>query len=341
VLVSAAALVSGCSSSTKTGDGSTPPSNRDIVVQFYDALNNHDINLIDRFFAANYRENNKNLSAQGPGLQGDKQLFSAIFTAIPDAHFTVEDVLSEGNLVASRTMITGINKGPLGTHPATNRIVAVTSIDFIRFAGDKFVEHWGGLGNPRPLTSASPSSSATSIPSSSASGALATPSPSAMLGAVLVVHNEASELTATNVSSAPASAAAPSGPATLADDSATLEKLVAAFNNHDEGALRGLVTSDYVEHEMDLADQQRGVAGDQQLFRALWSSYSGIKLSITGRVAQDGEIALRSSATGTSTAAFAGRPPTGNPVALQFFGIFRFVNGKIAEHWGVLPLTSI
>ena len=64
-----------------------------------------------------------------------------LFSAFPDMHWTVDDMIVEGDKVAVRYTMTGTHKGVLTAIPATNKItISVVGID--RTAGRKFVEGW-------------------------------------------------------------------------------------------------------------------------------------------------------------------------------------------------------
>jgi steroid delta-isomerase-like uncharacterized protein len=66
--------------------------------------------------------------------------------AFPDIHFTMEDVIAEGEQVVLRWMRRGTNTGDLVTPtihlPATGKQVSVTGITIFRVASGKVVETW-------------------------------------------------------------------------------------------------------------------------------------------------------------------------------------------------------
>jgi len=82
------------------------------------------------------------------GLKGYKQFFSDLFNAFPDIHFTIDDMIAEGDKLATRFTWTGTNKGELRDRksgaviPPTNKKVTIWSIVIDRVAGGKFVEEW-------------------------------------------------------------------------------------------------------------------------------------------------------------------------------------------------------
>src|SRR5437660_1046057 len=54
-----------------------------------------------------------------PGLAGARQVFTALWTAFPDAHVVVEDVIAEGDRVVRRWTMRGTHQGEF-TDPAAD-----------------------------------------------------------------------------------------------------------------------------------------------------------------------------------------------------------------------------
>jgi steroid delta-isomerase-like uncharacterized protein len=59
------------------------------------------------------------------GLKNFKEYNSEFFSAVPDAHFTIDDIIAEGNKVAARWTMTGTQTGELRGAPATNKKVTL------------------------------------------------------------------------------------------------------------------------------------------------------------------------------------------------------------------------
>ena len=64
-------------------------------------------------------------------------------TAFPDLHFTIEELVAEGDIVAGRLTMSGTHEGPLMGIPPTGRAVRQDHMHFVRFRDGKAVEHWG------------------------------------------------------------------------------------------------------------------------------------------------------------------------------------------------------
>ncbi len=83
-------------------------------------------------------------TSSGPvhGHEGYKQYVMLYRTAFPDAHYTVEDQIAEGDKVVTRWSARGTHQGPLMGIPPTGKQGAVTGISIARVEGGKFVEAW-------------------------------------------------------------------------------------------------------------------------------------------------------------------------------------------------------
>ncbi len=67
---------------------------------------------------------------------------AALWQAFPDLHYTLEDMLAEGDQVALRFTITGTNTGPFQGRAATGKAARWTGTSFTRHANGKIVEQW-------------------------------------------------------------------------------------------------------------------------------------------------------------------------------------------------------
>jgi steroid delta-isomerase-like uncharacterized protein len=76
------------------------------------------------------------------GIKDYKQHVSEFYSAFPDLHFTIDDIVAEGDKAAVRLTGTGTNKGAFMGIPPTNKKIVVWEIEIDRFAGGKFVEGW-------------------------------------------------------------------------------------------------------------------------------------------------------------------------------------------------------
>lgn len=76
------------------------------------------------------------------GLKDFKQHLSLLYSGFPDGHFTIDDIVVEGDKVTTRWTLTGTHKGEFMGIPPTNKKVKMWAITIDRVAGGKFVEEW-------------------------------------------------------------------------------------------------------------------------------------------------------------------------------------------------------
>ena len=77
------------------------------------------------------------------GLAGVRQTLGMFRAAFPDLRFTAEDLLAEGDRVATRVTATGTHRGEFQGLPPTGKQVTISGIEIVRIANGKVVERWG------------------------------------------------------------------------------------------------------------------------------------------------------------------------------------------------------
>ena len=84
------------------------------------------------------------------GPEDVKQIVTIVRTAFPDVHFTLEDMVAEGNKVVARWTFRGTHDGDFMGVPPAGKRATVMGIAIYRIADDKIAEAWvawdtGGL----------------------------------------------------------------------------------------------------------------------------------------------------------------------------------------------------
>jgi steroid delta-isomerase-like uncharacterized protein len=96
--------------------------------------------VIDEMYATNFVSHG---DEDIRGIKNVKKSTSEEFSAFPDLHFTIDDMVAEGDKVAARITMTGTHKGEYMGAPPTNKKITIRAIAIERFAGGKIVEEWG------------------------------------------------------------------------------------------------------------------------------------------------------------------------------------------------------
>ena len=94
------------------------------------------------------------------------------------------------------------------------------------------------------------------------------------------------------------------------------------------------VSENFVDHEQLLGIPSTR-AGLKQKYTQLRTGFSDLHFVVEDLMGVGEQVAVRVTVRGNHTAAFMGRPPTGRSFEVTSIGIFRFVEGRISEHWGV------
>lgn len=82
-------------------------------------------------------------------------------------------------------------------------------------------------------------------------------------------------------------------------------------------------------------------AGRARGFASLRAAFPGLHYTVEDMVAEGDKVVVRFTSRGTHHGAFRGIPPTGKAIAYTGILIWRFVEGKIAEHWAVPDLLGL
>jgi predicted ester cyclase len=81
------------------------------------------------------------------GLEEAKQFVLGYLTAFPDLHFTIEDMITEGDRIATRWSSRGTHTGMLQGIAPTGKQVTSSGITISRHANGKIVEEWVSWDN--------------------------------------------------------------------------------------------------------------------------------------------------------------------------------------------------
>jgi steroid delta-isomerase-like uncharacterized protein len=107
-----------------------------------DGLNRGDVSGADATFAPDCVVHITGVPAPLRGVGQWKEFVGGFLSAFPDLHFTMDDQLVEGDLVAFRWHATGTHKGPLGPAPATGKTIAIDGLIVDRLVEGKVQERW-------------------------------------------------------------------------------------------------------------------------------------------------------------------------------------------------------
>jgi predicted ester cyclase len=116
--------------------------NKTVVRRFIDEVQNaKNMDVFDELNAEDF----VNLSAP-PGMpnnrEGGKVYLGGFLSAFPDSQVTIDDMIAEGDRVATKKTFTGTHTGEfMGIAPTGNR-VTLQYVDILRLRDGRIIEHW-------------------------------------------------------------------------------------------------------------------------------------------------------------------------------------------------------
>jgi predicted ester cyclase len=105
--------------------------NKELVRAYYaEVLNGRDLDAVDRYFADERM------------VEGVRRGCFSYFTAFPDLHVSLDELIAEGDRVFLRSTMTGTHDGEYKGIPPTGRHVAAESAEVYQVADGRFVGYW-------------------------------------------------------------------------------------------------------------------------------------------------------------------------------------------------------
>jgi steroid delta-isomerase-like uncharacterized protein len=118
--------------------------NKALVRRFYtEAWNQQNLDILEETHApdwVHYDPSNPADLRSGP--QGNRERLTEVIAAFPDIHYTLEDLIAEGDRVVVRFTVRGTQQGAFGPIPATGRTVTMQGIIIHRIRDGKIAEDW-------------------------------------------------------------------------------------------------------------------------------------------------------------------------------------------------------
>jgi predicted ester cyclase len=111
---------------------------------FEEVFNKGNLAIIPEFIAPDYVYRSP-LGMEAKGPEGFKQMVARVRTAFPDIHFTIEDIIAEGDKVVTRFTRRSTHQGEFMGIAPTGKKVTITGILITRWVGGKEVEAWESL----------------------------------------------------------------------------------------------------------------------------------------------------------------------------------------------------
>jgi predicted ester cyclase len=131
-------LLPGCTDRTDVAEA-----NKAIVLQAAQAINNHEYDKLNQFFAPDYKRHSQaTADVSVESLPQFVNMLKYWTEAFPDGKQGIDMIIAEGDLVAFYGMFSGTNTAPMGNIPPTGKHMDSETIGFHRVVNGKIVETW-------------------------------------------------------------------------------------------------------------------------------------------------------------------------------------------------------
>lgn len=114
--------------------------NKAIVRRYLEETwNQRNLAVIDELVAPDLIQHVRNVP---PGRQGIHQFFVTLFNAFPDVHFTLENMMAEGDKVVWRFTVHGTHQGSFRGLAPTGKRIVLTGMAISRMQAGRLAENW-------------------------------------------------------------------------------------------------------------------------------------------------------------------------------------------------------
>ena len=107
-----------------------------------EVINGGNVDIVEEIFAPDYVDHTAPPGAP-PRLDAVRMIPTIFRGGFPDVHFTIENLVGEGDIVASHVTGHGTHTGQFLAFPASGNEATWRSLGFFRVRDGKIVEHWG------------------------------------------------------------------------------------------------------------------------------------------------------------------------------------------------------
>ncbi|GAB3830363.1 ester cyclase [Pontibacter rugosus] len=113
----------------------------------------------------------------------------------------------------------------------------------------------------------------------------------------------------------------------------TQQEFGEAVNSGNLEKFKELMSPNVEDHD-PAPDQGPGPEGFMDFFRTFRTAFPDLKIEVDHMVADEDNVSIAYTATGTHKGDFMGVPATDKRISVRGVQIARFENGKIVERWG-------
>jgi steroid delta-isomerase-like uncharacterized protein len=121
----------------------TSEENKAVVQAFIDAINKQDWRRFDELVAPDFVRHSSTFGQSQVRTRDQLRAYLADeYKTFPDARETVDFLIAEGDKVAVHSHCHGTQRGPMGSFPASGRVLSADFISIYRVAKGHIAEAW-------------------------------------------------------------------------------------------------------------------------------------------------------------------------------------------------------
>ena len=110
---------------------------------YEEMFNKGNLEIADELIAPDFlnHENPPGMNSRGP--ESACKVVMMLRNAFPDVHYTIEEMVAEGDMVSCRLIMNGTHQGSfMGIAPTGRSVRQQAQIHLVRFRNGKAIEHW-------------------------------------------------------------------------------------------------------------------------------------------------------------------------------------------------------
>lgn len=115
--------------------------NKTLVRRYFEAIDAGNSDVLDEIVAPTFVRHDPN-APEVNGLEELKRQLRVIYTAFPDFCHIIEDMIAEGDRVATRLTVQGTHRGELRGIAPTGKQIRATGMRFCRISNGQIQEDW-------------------------------------------------------------------------------------------------------------------------------------------------------------------------------------------------------
>jgi steroid delta-isomerase-like uncharacterized protein len=116
--------------------------NKAIMRRYFSVFEQGNIDLLDELLAPDYVNHTPATPDLPTGPEGVKGVVSMFRSGMPDLKVVIEDMIAEGDKVATRYTLEGTHEGELFGVPPTGQRLSIKSFTVERVSDSKIRDHW-------------------------------------------------------------------------------------------------------------------------------------------------------------------------------------------------------